>query len=114
MIVNCSEYDYLTAVYDYEILSVALALPPVLPTEYPLPAPTTNLSLKSGVPFAPLHNTHPVGIAFAAPDHMTYKTLTEQHMLIVHPGAPGNLAAPVAPAAPWAPVEPPPPVFPCP
>jgi hypothetical protein len=43
----------------------------VLPTEYPLPAPTTNLSLKSGVLFEPLHNTQPDGIAFDAPDQIT-------------------------------------------
>ena len=47
-----------------------VASPPVLPTEYPLPAPTTNLSLKSGVLFWPLHNTQPLGIAFDAPDHI--------------------------------------------
>ena len=35
-----------------------------------MPAPTTNLSLKSGVPLAPLHNNHPLGIAAAEPDHI--------------------------------------------
>ena len=29
--------------------------------EYPLPAPTINRSLKSGVPFEPLQMAHPLG-----------------------------------------------------
>jgi hypothetical protein len=37
-------------------------------TAYVLAAPTINLFLKSGVPLAPLHNIHPVGIAAEEPD----------------------------------------------
>jgi hypothetical protein len=51
--------------------TMALALPPVLPGVYVVPAPTTNLSRKSGVLLAPLHNNHPVGILATEPDHMT-------------------------------------------
>jgi hypothetical protein len=49
---------------------MASLLPPVVPTAgVDVLAPSTNLSTKLGVPFNPLHNTHPVGIAAAAPDH---------------------------------------------
>ena len=34
------------------------------------PAPTINLSLKSGVPLDPLHSAHPVGIDAIDPDHI--------------------------------------------
>ena len=52
--------------------------PPVAPTEYSAPtteglsppAPTINLSLKSGVPLVPLQITHPEGIDAIDPDHI--------------------------------------------
>ena len=50
---------------------VTLEEPPVLPTEYPLPAPTTNLSLRSGVLFDPLQRTQPDGIDPVLPDQIT-------------------------------------------
>ena len=42
--------------------------PPVALTAYVVPAPTTNLSRKSGVPLEPLHKDHPVGIDAIEPD----------------------------------------------
>ena len=49
---------------------MALALPPVAATAYPLPAPTINLFCRFGVPLAPLHNWYPVGIDTVLPDHI--------------------------------------------
>ena len=37
-------------------------------SEYP--APTTNLSLRSGDPLVPSHNCQPVGIVDMVPDHI--------------------------------------------
>ena len=51
------------------VTSIESALPPVAPTEYPLPAATTNLSCKFGVPLDPLHNAHPPGTDPTEPDH---------------------------------------------
>jgi hypothetical protein len=49
------------------LTTMASRLPPDAATPYKFPAPTTKRSRKSGVPFAPLHNNHPAGIAACAP-----------------------------------------------
>ena len=59
-------------------------------------APITNLFLKSGVLFEPLHNTQPDGILDTVPDHNP-----------INPdGIPVDPAFPCAPAFPWAPWAP--------
>ena len=40
-----------------------------------LPAPTTNLLRRSGVPLEPSHNNHPAGIEITEPDHITITPL---------------------------------------
>ena len=49
---------------------MAFALPPVAATPYVLPAPTINLSRKSGVLFAPSHKNQPLGMDAILPYHM--------------------------------------------
>lgn len=49
---------------------MAFALPPVAATAYVLPAPTMNLSRKSGVLFVPSHKSQPVGMEAILPYHM--------------------------------------------
>lgn len=49
--------------------SVTVLAPPVDATGYVSVAPTTNRSRRSGVPDAPLHNTHPLGTFADVPDH---------------------------------------------
>tara|TARA_R110002051_G_scaffold297580_1_gene364029 strand:- start:180 stop:470 length:291 start_codon:yes stop_codon:yes gene_type:complete len=44
-------------------------LPPVASTAYEEVAPTTNLSLRSGVDAVPSHKVHPPGIDAEDPDH---------------------------------------------
>lgn len=50
--------------------TIASALPPTAATAYVLPAPTINLSRRLGVPFAPSHKYHPLGILAILPYHM--------------------------------------------
>lgn len=52
------------------LTSVALAEPPVAPTAYAEPAPTTNLSRKLGVPLVPSQSSQPEGIAPLDPDQI--------------------------------------------
>lgn len=54
---------------------MASALPPVTPGLYVLPAPTMNLSRRSGVPLVPLHSNQPEGMEAIDPDHMTITPL---------------------------------------
>ena len=55
---------------------VTLLEPPLAPTPYAAPAPTTNLSVRLGVELLPSHNTKPDGMLFAAPDHKIIIPLT--------------------------------------
>jgi hypothetical protein len=50
-------------------VSVIDEFPPVIPTEYVLPAPIINLSVKFGVPLLPLHKDQFKGIDTIEPDH---------------------------------------------
>ena len=51
------------------VVSVTVFTPPVAFTAYVVPAPTTNLSRKSGVPAVPSHSVQPVGLETIEPDH---------------------------------------------
>ena len=50
--------------------------PPVAPTPYPEPAPTTNLSVRLGVELLPSQRTKPLGILPVLPDHKIIIPLT--------------------------------------
>ena len=52
-------------------VTVFVDVPPMFATEYKLPAPTINLSLKFGVLLLPSHNCQPVGILPVDPPHIT-------------------------------------------
>ena len=62
-------------------MSYPVTLPSVIPAKVELvtvvsdEAPITNLFLKSGVPFEPLHRTKPVGILDIKPDQATMTPL---------------------------------------
>lgn len=76
---------------------VSELVPPAVLTAV-VPAPMTNLSLRSGVELLPLHKTHPVGIADSAPDQMMMPpdgTIVEFKVVCVAVTAPvtlGNVA----------------------
>ena len=76
-----ADNDPLVWVWDGRLAvpKVLVASPPVYPGWYePLPAaPITNLATKLGVPLFPSHNAQPVGIAFAAPFHITIMPATK-------------------------------------
>lgn len=49
--------------------NMTVSEPPVAPTVYVDPAPTTKRFIRSGVPLEPSHNAHPDGIFVVCPDH---------------------------------------------
>ena len=78
----------------------AFALPPVAFTAYVEPAPTTNLSRRSGVLDAPLHNSQPLGIEAALPDQIIIMPATNADCIVGKAPAPLLVnTCPVVPTA---------------
>lgn len=73
------------------MVGVLLEAPPVLPTEYEVPAQTTKRFVRSGVVMlpvpsvratvCPLHNAHPEGTLDDEPDHKPMKPVGTRAVL---------------------------------
>ena len=78
--------------------TTASALPPVAPTAYVEPAPTTNLFRRSGVLDVPSHNKNPLGIEAVLPDQSIIMPDTNAACIVGK--APAPLLVSTCPAVP--------------
>ena len=75
--------------------TIAFALPPVVPWANAVPAPSTNLSLRSNVPLVPSANCQPSGIVLVAPDQIAIVPIGIPMLSVFSVLLTGTLVSPV-------------------